>query len=196
MLKIIILCLVSLNASAKIDLLKFTTTGVSTEKFDSFAAEVLPSAIKKLHRSLNSNDCSLPYLSNAERYVLDQKKNISLYIVPCNAGAYQISYRTYLYQPLKSPDAVSLSALAYQDDKSRIVSSNEFMDVVFDSVEMTLLSTTRYRGIGDCGQASLSQFILLQNSQIELKTLVVVAKPKCNGVQDEWPIVYLANGLR
>lgn len=117
----------------------------------------------------------------------DYKTSVRFYLLPCGApGAYNVPYIGIFYYPEeKLAQIVSFPTL----EVSGPTTVDVILNAYWDAENQQLYSFYKGRGIGDCGTSSIwkwnetstdSAFVLIEQR----------AKDNCDGVNDEWPLVW------
>lgn len=174
--RFVALCFVSLS---------LVVAGVSAHAVDPL--EHLPSVVAKRQKVLIEDETCEADLGVSSQ-VIELKENVNLYLVPCIMGAYQGSSRAYILQ--HGNTVTEVTVLAYDELAKAIVGSLELGEVQYDSKTAILSTFTKSRGLGDCGQSSVSKIMVDQYGSVTVKTVEVRAKDKCDGKYGKWPIVF------
>ncbi|MBC7420739.1 MAG: DUF1176 domain-containing protein [Bdellovibrio sp.] len=148
----------------------------------------LPASVALLHSALyGANICSKDLPVGSEIYELGKGKK--LYLVPCVMGAYQGSTNAFITEN-DDQIAVPLMVLAFDEVINGIAPTLELTEASYDEKKMLLYSSAKGRGLGDCGQSSISKIELSEYGTVGVKTVEVRSKSKCDGKLSGWPIVF------
>lgn len=149
------------------------------------AAVTLPPYVEALHKGMTQDGCNANS-GEIEMYKVSDKVN--LYIVPCYAGAYQMTGNVYLDKPAeKSAEAVQV--LSYSELVKGVVGDFNLGNPSYDPVSKMLYSQYKGRGLGDCGQYSRTQ-VIVNDYGVGVKTVEIRHKAKCDGKYNDWPVVF------
>ncbi len=150
--------------------------------------EGLPKSVVDKHTALVGKDaCSddLPFGSESH----ELGNGAKLYIVPCMFGAYQGFGQVYITTN-NDTNVQPVIVLAYNELVKGIYGTTDLGDPAFDARTKTLTAFAKGRGIGDCGQSSVSKIIFSEYGSISVKTVEVRAKATCDGRMSDWPVVF------
>ena len=154
----------------------------------SFAAnpvDQLPAAVAKKHLAISDNACDTDLSSNVEAHDLGQ--GYTLYLVPCYMGAYQGSWYGYI---AKGEQVNPVIVLSHDEAAKAFVADMNLIEPGFDEKTKTLTTFAKGRGLGDCGQTSVSQIIVTDYGYVTVKTTEIRSKVKCDGKYRTWPVVF------
>lgn len=153
----------------------------------SFANPVdqLPPAVAKKHLAITDSQCSSDLTENVETYDLGQGH--SLYLVPCYLGAYQGSWNAYI---AKGEQVDPVIVLSYDETVKAVTGTFLLTEPAYDAKTNTLTTFGKGRGLGDCGQSSVTKVILSSYGYVSIKTTEIRAKIECDGKYNSWPIVF------
>ena len=164
----------------------FVSLILSSTAFAVDPLEPLPEAVAKKHVGILGEECNLESPRATEIHDLGQ--GTKLYLVPCVVGAYQLSARAYIAKN-NDQNIQQVMVLAYSEISKAIVPTLNLGDPEFNRKMGILSTTTKGRGLGDCGQSSLTKISRTQYG-IETYTIQVKAKPTCDGKMKPWPTVF------
>lgn len=149
----------------------------------------LSANVKKFHEVVMANNCELDwdFYMGPETFKIDEKTQLIL--VPCIGGAYQTSSVGYL---VTNKDQIkSVVVLAFDELSKSIQPSFDLTNASFDESTKVLSTFAKGRGLGDCGQSSLSSVKIDKWSGVQVITNEVRSKIQCDGeVDTEWPVVF------
>jgi len=97
-------------------------------------------------------------------------KALTLYIIPCFSGAYNIVYRTYLSSTSDTTPRQLLFA-SYTDEMGW-TGTKGLMNVAYDAKTKTLSAFAKARGLADCGSTSLYRWQEYAFKMIDRKSVV------------------------
>lgn len=147
----------------------------------------LPAKVVALHQAL-SEGCEDEQLALKEVHDLGWKKK--LYVIPCAMGAYQGYGHAFISSGEGDEMYVQpVAVLGYNESSKGVEPQYELGSVGYDPKTKVLSTFAKGRGIGDCGQATISK-IHSEEWQVWVKTIEVRAKPKCDGKETRWPVVF------
>ncbi len=160
----------------------------SSQCFAGTSTDGLPQSVLKLHSALSTGDaeCSED-LEKPEKFDLGQGRN--LYIVQCMMGAYQGSANAYITEDNEAI-ATPVMTLAYDELGKSVVSNLSLGEAYFDKEKSQIYTHSKGRGIGDCGQSSITKISLTDYGSISVRTTEIRAKSKCDGKMNNWPVVF------
>lgn len=164
------------------------TLFVSLNAFATDPLAGLPANVAARQKVLIADgSCQADLPSGSETYGL--KKDVNLYLVPCVLGAYQGSSRAYMSED-NGTTITEVLVLAYDEESKSIVASGDLGEASYDAKTQTLATSAKGRGLGDCGQSSLSKILLGQYGGYTVKTVEIRDKSKCDGKYRVWPVVF------
>lgn len=168
-------------------LLLVITIFFSASAFAIDPTSTLPADVKKKHLQMSSGECADDLPSAAENF--DLGNEAQLYIVPCYLGAYQGA--SYIYAVDKFNNITPVILLSYNDYTEAIVGSMEHTSAQFDKNTMQISTFSKGRGLGDCGETTLSKVVAYDDGYVSVKTIQIRAKAECDGDFDAtWPVVF------
>ena len=164
-------------------------TLVSVFSFSSFSfanpVDQLPAAVAKKHSAITDDACDKDLSATVETHDLGQGH--TLYLVPCYMGAYQGTWNGYI---AKGDQVNPVMVLSHDEAIKAVVADMNLTEPSFDQKTKTLTTFAKGRGMGDCGQSSVSQIAVNQYGYATVKTTEIRAKVKCDGKYRTWPVVF------
>jgi hypothetical protein len=147
----------------------------------------LPEVVKNYFLTTAAKSCDLDhdFHEGSKKYVINGKTD--LYIVPCWEGAYQTS--SVLYIVTNDTNVTALNVLSYALDSNSVFPSTDVTNVEFDPSTRLLTTFSKARGLGDCGQSSVSK-IMVESYFTFAKTIEIRNKSNCDTKMDNWPVVF------
>lgn len=141
------------------------------------------------HREIVGPDaCQSELESEATSFDLDSTRSVVL--VPCVMGAYQGSSVGYIVYKLGG-GSVSLSPiLALESSSDGISATTDLMQGDYNPKTGILSTFGKARGLGDCGESSKIKIGLNQYGSVDVKTIEIRRKDKCDGKYNTWPVVF------
>ncbi len=114
-------------------------------------------------------------------------KTLTLYLIPCFAGAYNVVYRSYLSSTSNNIPRQLLFA-SYTDGMGW-TGTKDLMNVSYDTKTKTLSAFAKARGLADCGSTALYRWHEYAFKMVEYRYW-----GKCDGTRlpQDWPIIYPA----
>ena len=153
------------------------------------ATEGLSANVKKFHEVVMAHQCELDwdFVVGPETFKVDEKTQLIL--VPCISGAYQTSSVGYL---VTNEDQIkSVVVLAFDELSQTVQPTFDMTNASFDEETKSLTTFAKGRGLGDCGQSSVTLIKKDKWSGIQVITTEVRAKINCDGeVDTDWPVVF------
>lgn len=139
--------------------------------------------VKQVHLATTKDICDPELMKESQTFSLGHKVYLSL--VPCNHGAYQMSYKVYM---LNSGEVSTVSILGY-DSKSGVRPNDNLMMVSYDPATSLLTTQDLGRGLGDCGESTVSK-IMVADGTYYIRTTEIRYKEECDEQGNEWPVVF------
>ena len=151
--------------------------------------EGLSANIKKFHEVVMATNCDLDLDFYAGPETFKVNDQTQLILVPCINGAYQTSSVGYL---VTNQDQIkSLVVLAFDELSKSVQPTFDMTNASFDESTKTLTAFAKGRGLGDCGQSSVTSVKTDKWSSVQVITSEIRAKIHCDGeIDTEWPVVF------
>lgn len=122
---------------------------------------------------------------SGDRQVHQLGEGISLYMIPCMAGAYNFSHALYLSNPFSE----SFQRLLFVDFNDRYgwMGADQLVGAAFDPATLTLTSFYKGRGLADCGTSGIWVW-----DQYAFRLEAFHAQSECDGTiePDDFPQVW------
>jgi hypothetical protein len=150
-------------------------------------AFALPTDVANLHLALSGNNCEADIADIAPTQTISLGDGASLYIVPCFAGAYNIT--SYAYTRTTFEGLKPVIILVYNESSNSIAGSYELTNVDFNPTTFELTTFAKGRGLGDCGQSTVS-VIDMNMGYADIVTKQIASKHACDGELDNWPVIF------
>lgn len=168
-------------------------TGVKSRVSELKSADDLPPAVASAWKN-HPDQCSEDFgggdlISRLGGIVInwDEEKTIKHYVIPCGGpGAYNLIYAAFLFDESENT-ARSLQFPTMSDRGPTLYST--IINMSWDERNSQLSSFAKGRGLGDCGTASKWEW----DGAGAYGNLILVeerAKDDCDGVYDDWPLVW------
>ncbi len=172
----------------------FATASVSFANMAQAESGNIPPDILKKHYS--SGECfalDAEELAGFSSYMVPLSKNTSLYILPCDRGAYSSFHRAYLYHFTPGdPGFVEPVYFAEFSDELGWSGTPNLANAAVDENTKSFTSTNWARGLADCGG--------LTKYKWNGDALVMVEyryQGSCDGTQndpEQWPLIFEKKG--
>lgn len=146
--------------------------------------------VYQLHNTLHANSCDFDreFPIGPEVFALDSKN--SLILIPCLFGAYQGSHMAYIVSN-NAETVKPVLVLSYDDSVKALVPSFDLTTASFDEKTGKLSTFAKGRGLGDCGQTSVSEIKKSTYGDYTVKTVEIRNKSECDGdYEAEWTLVF------
>lgn len=118
-----------------------------------------------------------------ESYKLN--KDDTLFVLGCEMYAYNTMERAYIVNSYGDIQDVAVAEVSKDGD---ISATSSLMGAGFVAESLSLVTSQRGRGLGDCGSSAEYKYSLEKQVFVLIEARV---KDECDGnFEDEWPVVY------
>ena len=164
---------------------------LSFSSYSAFANDPLLGLSAKIsarHKVLiDEGTCQADTAESSE--IVKLKQGMNLYLIPCYFGAYQGVTRAYMSED----DGLVISEILVlqMDETSKAVTATaDLGSAAYDAKTRTLSTFAKGRGLGDCGQSSVSKILVGKDGGFVVKTIEIRDKESCDGQYGKWPVVF------